>query len=43
MEIMTGSNNETISFQKSMSTVQIEYAAQYTEWIFKKIFLLPDT
>ena len=43
MEIMTGSNNEPISFQKSISTVQIDYAAQYVEWIFTKIFLLPDT
>jgi len=43
MEVMTGSNDEPISFQKSISTVQIDYAAQYTEWIFTRIFLLPNT
>lgn len=43
LEVITGSNNEPISFQKSISTVQTDYAAQFVEWIFTKIFLLPDT
>lgn len=40
MEIMADVNGVHVSFQKLISTVQVEYAAQYTEWIFTKIFLL---
>jgi len=43
LEVITGSNNEPISFQKTISTAQTDYAAQFVEWIFTKIFLLPDT
>ncbi len=41
MEIMTDSKGEPLSFQKLISTIQVEYAANYTEWVFTKIFQLP--
>ena len=41
MEIMTDSKGEPLSFQKLISTIQVDYAVNYTEWIFTKIFQLP--
>ena len=41
MEIMTDVKGSPLSFQKLISTVQVDYAAKYTEWIFTKIFQLP--
>lgn len=41
MEIMTDSKGEPLSYQKLISTIQVDYAADYTEWIFTKIFQLP--
>ena len=41
MEIMTDSTGNPLSYQKLISTIQVEYAARYTEWVFTKIFQLP--
>lgn len=38
---MTDSKGEPLSFQKLISTIQVDYAVNYTEWIFTKIFQLP--
>jgi len=40
MEIMTDSKGAPLSFQKLISTIQVDYASNYTEWIFTKIFQL---
>lgn len=43
MAIIPDSDGTPFTFQKEMSAVQIDYAAQYVEWVFTKIFLLPVT
>lgn len=43
MDIINDIDGNPLSFQKIISTVQIDYAAQYVEWVFTKIFLLPNT
>ncbi len=43
MEVMTDMEGEPLSYQKLISSIQVDYAAQYLDWIFTKIFLLPNT
>jgi hypothetical protein len=43
MEIASNSDGNSVSYQKKPPAIQIDYASQYTEWIFTKIFLLPDS
>ena len=43
MGTSTDSYGELISLQKYIDAQFTEYAAEYTDWIFTKIFQLPDT
>ena len=43
MEKMHDSTGELLSLQKEVKTALAQYAAEYTEWVFTKIFKLPDT
>ena len=42
MVIVTDSDGNPVSYQKIIPTSLIDYAADYTEWIFTKIFMLPE-
>ncbi len=43
METEIGSKGELIALQKTIEAQQTHYAAEYTDWIFTKIFQLPET
>ena len=40
---MHSTDGELLSLQKEVNTRHTQYAAEYTEWVFTKIFRLPDT
>jgi hypothetical protein len=43
MDAVTDSGGNPISYQKIIPTNQTDYAAECIEWIFTKIFRLPET
>ncbi len=43
MKQMHASTGELLSLQKEIRTEHTQYAAEYTEWVFTKIFQLPET
>ena len=43
MGTATDQMGEVVSLQKVIQIQSTQYAAEYTEWIFTKIFQLPDT
>ena len=42
MKPIHSSDGELLSLQKEVNTRNTQYAADYTEWIFTKIFRLPE-
>ncbi|MCW4012176.1 MAG: hypothetical protein NWF07_04195 [Candidatus Bathyarchaeota archaeon] len=43
MEHMTDTQGNLISLQKVIKAEHTQYAAEYTEWVFTKIYQLPET
>lgn len=43
MEKMHSTDGELLSLQKQVKTSFAQYAAEYTEWVFTKIYRLPET
>ncbi|TFH17989.1 hypothetical protein E4H04_04180 [Candidatus Bathyarchaeota archaeon] len=43
MEVTRDQKGEVVSLQKIIKAEFTQYAAEYTDWVFTKIFQLPDT
>ena len=43
MDAISDSDGKTVSYQKMIPTIQIDYAADYLEWVFTVVFRLRDS
>ena len=42
MESAQDSNGNFMAFQKTIKTEHLQYAAEFTDWIFTKVYQLPE-